>query len=185
MAGRVRCLYRGAGVGCMRGQLHQGESEQLRWMIACCVRRSSLARRCSFWGGPVGGCCPQVEAAVAGNILMKPRSWFRCQALGILDFIFSGFAKLTHKLALRWVESRSRCGLNKFLLMPLFWIVLHLFDCSGGWIPEIDSRCRWKYISCFRAPSIGAAQLSFVKKKSLDSNICSTWYFSRLQGPKG
>lgn len=28
--------------GCMRGQLQQGRSEQLRWMIACCVRHSSL-----------------------------------------------------------------------------------------------------------------------------------------------
>lgn len=187
MAGRVRCLYRGARAGCMRGQLHQGKSEQLRWMIACCVRHSAP----HLLGDAVSEEDQWVDAVLKWRLQLQATYWwsrgagFAVRRLVYLLLFFSGFAKLTHKLALRWVESRSQCGLNKFLLMPLFWIVLHLFDCSGGWIPEIDSRCRWKYISCFRAPSIGPAQLSFVKKKSLDSNICSTWYFSRLQGPKG
>lgn len=64
-ADKVRCLCFGWGGGasCKTRLCSQ------RWMIACCVRYSSI--RCSFWGEPEGGGCPPAEVAVAGNILMK------------------------------------------------------------------------------------------------------------------
>lgn len=64
-ADKVRCLRLGWGGGasCKTRLCSQW------WMIACCVRHSSI--RCCFWGGLEGGGCPQAEVAVAGNILMK------------------------------------------------------------------------------------------------------------------
>lgn len=78
-AGRVHCLYRGLGCGGW-GFVRTAAPRQV-WAAAHAAKvndrmlrqtlRSSLVLRCSFWGGPVGGCCPQVEVAVAGTILMK------------------------------------------------------------------------------------------------------------------
>lgn len=76
MAGRVRCLYRRAGVGCMRGQLHQGKSEQLRWMIACCVRHSAP----HLLGDAVSEEDQWVDAVLKWRLQLQATYWWSCGA---------------------------------------------------------------------------------------------------------
>lgn len=80
MADKVRCLCKR-----MEGCVWTAAPSHVRAAeVNDCMLRQTLCStmRCSFWGGPVGGCCPQVEVAVAGNIMMKLQKQFSCQALG-------------------------------------------------------------------------------------------------------
>lgn len=77
MADKVRCLYnRMEGCAWTAAPSHVWAAKANDGML-----RQTLCStmRCSVWGGPVGGCCPQGEVAVAGNIMMKPQEQFGCQ----------------------------------------------------------------------------------------------------------
>lgn len=101
LADKVHCLCLGWGGGpsCKARLCSQ------RWMIACCVRHSSI--RCSFWGGLVGGGCPQAEVAVAGTILIKLQKQFQLSGTGRVY----GLANP----ARRWIKISSQCSLKIFL----------------------------------------------------------------------
>lgn len=103
----AECTASRAGGGWRGGSCSKaGPSSWGEWLHAASdAPHSSLARRCSLRGGAVGGCCPQVDAAAAGTILMGAAEPASLSGTRFTWFYFPPsnpwLGRLTHTLALR------------------------------------------------------------------------------------
>lgn len=146
MAGRVHCLYRGVGgrgvvlVGvCVDSCTKASPSSWGEWLHAAsdtllltCSEMQFLRRTSGWMLSSSGGCSCRQHTDEANELVQLSGTFF-----------------LPHKPAMRRVKICSQCSLHEILLMPFFlnrptplWLYWRLST-------QIDSCCRWEYISCF------------------------------------
>lgn len=120
---------------------------------------SSLALKCSFCEGPVGGCCPQVVDAVAENVPVRLVNYFSQQVL--------------HVLCLQ-VDPQTCTEMNKdlqlmhcaFFESPYTALTATEAEHLNRFMLQVRRHLMFQWIAC----NIRPTQSSIVKQKPLHSN---------------